>query len=147
MLISKRRSIIVPKSNGSAVITLSRLLSNIPSFKVRSWLNNVFSFLSSAANNASRTQKHCTIEMYNIAENFCVSVKTKILQSKLSWIALVQLFCRCGHKILRRKLSRMVLKLHKMWKCSPPKAFRYTVRVETFGVVLFSVTSVAKNLT
>ena len=39
----------------------------------------------------------------------------------------VQLLCGRGHKILRRKLSRMVLTPRKMQKFSPSEVFHYTV--------------------
>ena len=39
---------------------------------------------------------------------FVFRYKTRILGRKLLWVAPVQL-CGCGHKLLRRKLSRMVL--------------------------------------
>ena len=39
----------------------------------------------------------------------------------------VQLLCGCGHKILRRKLSRMVLTRRETRKFFPSKVLRYTV--------------------
>ena len=42
-----------------------------------------------------------------------------------------QLLCRCGHKMLQRKLSRMVLTPRTTRKFSPSKVFRYTVFCKT----------------